>query len=263
MSEDSGRWTGATRACASCGRASSTSTRRRRPGMTRAAAIDHAKAGAQQTLGRDGAAWRRTPRPARITTAHLESIIYVVKGRARMRWGERLEFMAEAEPGDFIFVPPYVPHQEINALAGDAARMRGGAQRPGGGGRQPRHRAGRGGRGGALGRSEPSGDAGVTRLEIISDPVCPWCYLGAANLMRALGGRGGASVRDALAAVPARPAICRPRGWTGPRIWREVRRPGRSRTSHARLGRRWGAEVGIDFRSTGSGGRRTRSTRTG
>lgn len=25
--------------------------------------------------------------------------------------------MAEAGPGDFIFVPPYVPHQEINAGA--------------------------------------------------------------------------------------------------------------------------------------------------
>lgn len=32
-----------------------------------------------------------------------------------MRWGEELEYMAEAGPGDFIFVPPYVPHQEINA----------------------------------------------------------------------------------------------------------------------------------------------------
>ena len=29
--------------------------------------------------------------------------------------GERLEFTAEAGPGDFIYVPPYVPHQEINA----------------------------------------------------------------------------------------------------------------------------------------------------
>lgn len=28
-----------------------------------------------------------------------------------MRWGEKLEFTAEAGPGDFIFVPPYVPHQ--------------------------------------------------------------------------------------------------------------------------------------------------------
>ena len=43
-----------------------------------------------------------------------ESIIYVVRGKARMRWGERLEFTAEADPGDFIFIPPYVPHQEIN-----------------------------------------------------------------------------------------------------------------------------------------------------
>jgi uncharacterized RmlC-like cupin family protein len=47
---------------------------------------------------------------------HLESVIYVLKGKARMRWGEKLEFTAEAGPGDFIFVPPYVPHQEINAL---------------------------------------------------------------------------------------------------------------------------------------------------
>ncbi len=41
----------------------------------------------------------------------------MVKGKARMRWGERLEYVAEAGPGDFIFVPPYVPHQEINASA--------------------------------------------------------------------------------------------------------------------------------------------------
>ena len=36
-----------------------------------------------------------------------------------MRWGERLEFVAEAGPGDFIFVPPWVPHQEINASKED------------------------------------------------------------------------------------------------------------------------------------------------
>ena len=45
----------------------------------------------------------------------LESVIYVVSGRARMRWGEHLEYVADANPGDFIFVPPFVPHQEINA----------------------------------------------------------------------------------------------------------------------------------------------------
>jgi uncharacterized RmlC-like cupin family protein len=45
----------------------------------------------------------------------LESVIYVVTGIARLRWGDRLEFIAEAHAGDFIYVPPYVPHQEINA----------------------------------------------------------------------------------------------------------------------------------------------------
>lgn len=36
-----------------------------------------------------------------------------------MRWGDKLEFVAEAGEGDFIFVPPYVPHQEINAKEGE------------------------------------------------------------------------------------------------------------------------------------------------
>lgn len=86
------------------------------PGMERAAAIDFARAGAQKL-------WAGTVRihPDAKTGAHhhgaLESVIYVVRGRARMRWGERLEYVAEAGPGDFIFVPPYVPHQEINASA--------------------------------------------------------------------------------------------------------------------------------------------------
>ncbi|HUC12052.1 MAG TPA: cupin domain-containing protein [Stellaceae bacterium] len=84
------------------------------PGMDRAAAINFARVGAQKI-------WAGTVkiRPNAKTGAHhhgaLESVIYVVKGRARMRWGEHLEYVAEAGPGDFIFVPPYVPHQEINA----------------------------------------------------------------------------------------------------------------------------------------------------
>ena len=32
-----------------------------------------------------------------------------------MRWGDHLEFAEEAGPGDFIYVPPFVPHQEMNA----------------------------------------------------------------------------------------------------------------------------------------------------
>ena len=32
-----------------------------------------------------------------------------------MHWGDKLEFVAEAGPGDCVYMPPYVPHQEINA----------------------------------------------------------------------------------------------------------------------------------------------------
>jgi uncharacterized RmlC-like cupin family protein len=84
------------------------------PGMNRAAAIDFARVGAQKL-------WAGTVHihAGAKTGAHhhgaLESVIYVVRGKARMRWGETLEFTAEAGPGDFIYVPPYVPHQEINA----------------------------------------------------------------------------------------------------------------------------------------------------
>jgi uncharacterized RmlC-like cupin family protein len=84
------------------------------PGMSRAAAIDYARMGAEKL-------WAGTVviHPNAKTGAHhhgpVESVIYVVSGKARMKWGERLEFTAEAGPGDFIYVPPFVPHQEINA----------------------------------------------------------------------------------------------------------------------------------------------------
>ena len=83
-------------------------------GMERAAAINLARVGAQKL-------WAGTVKihANAKTGAHhhgaLESVIFVLRGRARMRWGNNLEYTAEAGPGDFIFVPPYVPHQEINA----------------------------------------------------------------------------------------------------------------------------------------------------
>jgi len=82
------------------------------PGMLRAAAINAERGSCKL--------WAGTViiNPNAKTGAHhhgaLESVIYVVRGIARMRWGNRLEFVAEADAGDFIFVPPYVPHQEIN-----------------------------------------------------------------------------------------------------------------------------------------------------
>ena len=89
------------------------------PGMNRAAAINFARVGAQKLW-----AGTVTIHPNAKTGAHhhcaLESVIYVIKGKARMRWGEHLEYTAEAGPGDFIYVPPYVPHQEINASEDEA-----------------------------------------------------------------------------------------------------------------------------------------------
>ena len=84
------------------------------PGMDRRAAINAARVGAQKIW-----AGTVTIHAKAKTGAHhhgeLESVIYIVRGRARMRWGDNLEFVAEAGPGDFIYVPPFVPHQEINA----------------------------------------------------------------------------------------------------------------------------------------------------
>jgi uncharacterized RmlC-like cupin family protein len=84
------------------------------PGMQRRAAVTTERTGATKL-------WAGTvtiEAKARTGAHHhgdLESVIYVVSGTARLRWGERLEFVAEAQAGDFIYVPPFVPHQEINA----------------------------------------------------------------------------------------------------------------------------------------------------
>jgi uncharacterized RmlC-like cupin family protein len=84
------------------------------PGMNRAAAINYARVGAQKIWAGTVSIFANAKTGAHHHGA-LESVIYVVRGRARMRWGDRLEYVAEAGPGDFIYVPPYVPHQEINA----------------------------------------------------------------------------------------------------------------------------------------------------
>ncbi len=84
------------------------------PGMFRQAATNHARARAEKI-------WAGTVsiQPNAKAGMHhhdeLESIIYVIRGKARMRWSERLEFVAEAGAGDCIYVPPFVPHEEINA----------------------------------------------------------------------------------------------------------------------------------------------------
>jgi uncharacterized RmlC-like cupin family protein len=53
----------------------------------------------------------------------LESAIYVISGHARFRYGDKLEHVVEAEAGDFIFVPPHLVHQEINASSDEPVDM--------------------------------------------------------------------------------------------------------------------------------------------
>ena len=84
------------------------------PGMVRVAGVSSATSGATgvwmgEVIAAAGFA----------SGAHhhgdVESAIYVVSGRLRMRWGDRLEHGADAGAGDFIFVPARVVHQEVNA----------------------------------------------------------------------------------------------------------------------------------------------------
>ena len=42
------------------------------------------------------------------------TIAYVLSGTCYVRWGDRGEFDATARAGDFLFVPAWLPHQEIN-----------------------------------------------------------------------------------------------------------------------------------------------------
>jgi len=83
------------------------------PGMQREAAISAAltnSAGLWMGIGRN--------EPGACSAVHhhgeSESGIYILKGRIRFRWGERLEHVVDTEPGDFVFVPPYEIHSEEN-----------------------------------------------------------------------------------------------------------------------------------------------------
>lgn len=83
------------------------------PGMQRVAAVSRELAGSQ---GIWAGVTVVDPHIASGKHHHgeLETVIYVVSGRGKIRWGDKLEFEQDVEPGDFIYVPPFVPHQEIN-----------------------------------------------------------------------------------------------------------------------------------------------------
>jgi uncharacterized RmlC-like cupin family protein len=46
-----------------------------------------------------------------------ETVVYVLAGESVVRWGERGEQQATVRAGDFVHVPAWVVHQEINPSA--------------------------------------------------------------------------------------------------------------------------------------------------
>ena len=91
-------------------------------GTGRATVFDFAGTGAERT-------WvgRVRVKPGSITGAHHhgrhEVMIYVISGRTEIRWGDRLEFAAELDPGDFVYFSPHVPHQERNLSAHETVEL--------------------------------------------------------------------------------------------------------------------------------------------
>ena len=51
-----------------------------------------------------------------------ETAIFVLEGRVETRWGEGLARSVISETGDFLFIPPDVPHEAINLSATEPAR---------------------------------------------------------------------------------------------------------------------------------------------
>ena len=83
-------------------------------GMHRLAGISHNLVGSEQLWAGILLAEPNTASPVH-HHGHVETVVYVLAGCSRLRWGNRLEHEDELEPGDFAFIPPYMPHQEINS----------------------------------------------------------------------------------------------------------------------------------------------------
>lgn len=56
------------------------------------------------------------------THADFESAIYVLEGRVETRYGDGLQHSVVTEAGDFLFIPPNVPHQPVNLSSTRPAR---------------------------------------------------------------------------------------------------------------------------------------------
>ena len=89
------------------------STTAQTPGSHRLAAV-------HPGAGTDSPMWGGvfSVEPAARTAIHhhgkQHTIAYVLSGSSHVRWGKRGEFNATLNAGDFLYVPAWFPHQEIN-----------------------------------------------------------------------------------------------------------------------------------------------------
>lgn len=89
------------------------------PGLLREVAFDSRNPDAAVL-----SAFLSSVQPGAATGAHhhgeQETVLYVLDGTARFRWGARLEDVVEAGAGCFVFIPAQLIHQEINASVEEA-----------------------------------------------------------------------------------------------------------------------------------------------
>jgi uncharacterized RmlC-like cupin family protein len=82
-------------------------------GITRFAAIDENSVGAKKLWF---GLFKNYPgaNSGRHHHGEAETAAYIAKGRFRVYYGENFEEFVELGPGDCVFIPPYLPHIEVN-----------------------------------------------------------------------------------------------------------------------------------------------------
>jgi len=82
-------------------------------GTGRATAFEFAGTGGQQTwIG--AVTLKAKAKTGMHHHGRHEVALYVIRGRTEVRWGERLEYLANVGAGDYVYFAPYVPHEEHN-----------------------------------------------------------------------------------------------------------------------------------------------------
>jgi uncharacterized RmlC-like cupin family protein len=88
-------------------------------GITRLVAIDNNTVGAKKLWF---GLFKNYPgaNSGRHHHGEAETAAYIAKGNFRVYYGDNFEKFVELGPGDCVFIPPYLPHIEVNEGPGEA-----------------------------------------------------------------------------------------------------------------------------------------------